>query len=484
MYSHSMTVKTGSILGTIAKYILITLVIFAVIFIIFYKNSKKIKIAKRIKKDNKMKFIDQLTSLKNRNYLNEYINNWNNNTVYPQTMIVIDLNNIQFINDTLGYEEGDKQIKAAANILIKTQLNNSDIMRTDGNEFLIYLVGFTQKQVTNYIHKLNKEFKKLPYEYGAEFGYSMIFDNVKTIEDAILEATDEMKSQKKKSEDKMREKIKRGASNFFKIITKPEMEILPGHLAFSFVISIVPTLTILTYIASIFHFDLHFINDFISQAFSQEFADMLLGVNMVIKADWNFFLTLIIAYIIASNGAASVIASSNMIYGIKNSSFFKRRLKSLFMILIIILLFVFLLIFSVFGNKIIEMLQLMDISEKIITNITLIISVLKGPISWFIIFFFIKIIFTMAPDKKIKSNEVNKGAIFTTIGFVVITYIYSIYTTNFANYDVFYGNLASIVVLMIWLYLLSYVFTIGLALNYREEVIILEKTQKLNTVEK
>ena len=282
----------------------------------------------------------------------------------------------------------------------------------------------------------------------------------------------------------MREKIKRGAKNFFKIITKPEMEILPGHLAFSFVLSIVPTLTILTYIASIFHFDLHFINDFISQAFSSEFADMLLGTNMVITADWNFFLTLIIAYIIASNGAASVIASSNMIYGIKNSSFFKRRLKSLVMILIIILLFVFLLIFSVFGNKIIEMLQIMDISEKIITNITLIISVLKGPISWFIIFFFIKIIFTMAPDKKIQSNEVNKGAIFTTVGFVVVTYIYSLYTTNFARYDVFYGNLASIVVLMIWLYLLFYIFTIGLVLNYREEVNTLEKTQKLNIVEK
>ena len=278
----------------------------------------------------------------------------------------------------------------------------------------------------------------------------------------------------------MREKIKRGASNFFKIITKPEMEILPGHLAFSFVLSIVPTLTILTYIASIFHFDLAFISDFITQSFSQEFANMLLGTNMVITADWNFFLTLIIAYIIASNGAASVIASSNMIYGIKNSSFLKRRLKSLVMILIIILLFVFLLIFSVFGNKIIEMLQIMDISEKIITNITLIISVLKGPISWFIIFFFIKIIFTMAPDKKIQSNEVNKGAIFTTVGFVVVTYIYSLYTTNFANYDVFYGNLASIVVLMIWLYLLSYIFTIGLALNYREEVETLEKTQKLN----
>ena len=282
----------------------------------------------------------------------------------------------------------------------------------------------------------------------------------------------------------MREKIKRGFHNFFKIITKPEMEILPGHLAFSFVISIVPTLTILTYVASIFHFDLAFISDFITQSFSSEFADMLLGTNMVVSADFNFFLTLIVAYIIASNGAASVIASSNMIYGIKNSKFFKRRLKSLIMILIIILLFVFLLIFSVFGNKIIEMLQIMDISEKIITNITLIISVLKGPVSWFIIFLFIKIIFTMAPDKKIQSNEVNKGAIFTTVGFIVVTYIYSLYTTNFARYDVFYGNLASIVVLMIWLYLLSYIFTIGLALNYRSEEINLEKTKQLEVTKK
>jgi len=278
------------------------------------------------------------------------------------------------------------------------------------------------------------------------------------------------------------EKLKKGINNFIKVITRPEMEILPGHLAFSFVLSIVPTLTILTYVASVFHFDLGFISEFITKSFSADFADMLLGVNIVAKADLNFFLTLIVGYIIASNGASSIIVSSNMIYGIKNSGFFKRRLKAFIMILIIILLFIFLLIFGVFGNKIIEMLQLMDLSDKILTNITLLVSVLKGPISWFIIFLFVKIIFTMAPDKKIPSYEVNKGAIFTTVGFIIITYIYSLYTTGFARYDVFYGNLASIVVLMIWFYLLSYIFTIGLALNYREETIILEKTSKLDVI--
>ena len=69
-------------------------------------------------------------------------------------------------------------------------------------------------------------------------------------------------------------------------------------------------------------------------------------------------------------------------------------------------------------------------------------------------------------------------------GFVLITYIYSLYTTYVANYEVLYGNLASIVVLMIWLYLLSYIFTIGLALNYRSEEIILEKTAKLEALKK
>ena len=280
----------------------------------------------------------------------------------------------------------------------------------------------------------------------------------------------------------MKEKIKRGIHNFFKVLKRPEMEILPGHLAFSFVLSLVPTLTILTYIATMLHFDMSFISDFMKNAFSEDFANLLLGANMAIKADLNFFITLIVGYVIASNGAASIITSSNMIYGIKNDSFLKRRIKSFMMILIIILLFVFLLIFNVFGDKIIEMFGLMDISKKMLVNITLIISVLKGPISWFIIFLFIKIIFTMAPDKKIQAKEVNKGAIFTSVGFVIVTYIYSAYTTNIAKYDVFYGNLASIVVLMIWFYLLSYIITIGLAFNYREEVITLEKTSKLDVI--
>lgn len=194
--NHYETIKSGGVITKIAEYILYIVIIAIIIALIVIKKSKKITIARKIKKEDKMKFIDQLTSLKNRNFLNENIETWNNNTIYPQTIVVVDLNKIQEINDLYGYNEGDRQIKAAANILVKTQLDNSEILRTDGNEFVIYLVGYSQKQISNYIHKLNKEIKKLPYEHGAEFGYSMILDDIKTIEDALNEAVEDMKKQK------------------------------------------------------------------------------------------------------------------------------------------------------------------------------------------------------------------------------------------------------------------------------------------------
>lgn len=198
LYNHRKTVQKGSFLARVAEYTMFILFIIALLVVFFFKKGKHLKIAKKIRNEDKVKYIDLLTSLKNRNYLTENMEVWNNNKIYPQTMIVIDLNNIAYLNDTKGYEAGDHQITALANILIKTQLDNSDIMRTNGNEFLVYLVGYQQKHVVNYIHKLNKELKKLPYEYGAAIGYSMITDDIKTIEDAINEALEDMKKQKAK----------------------------------------------------------------------------------------------------------------------------------------------------------------------------------------------------------------------------------------------------------------------------------------------
>ena len=195
-YHNKLTEKQGNVVSTIAQYSFYFIVVIGIILLLIFHNTKKVRIAKKIKKDDKLKYIDQLTSLKNRNYLNENIEAWNKNTIYPQCVIMLDLNRLQEINDTLGYEEGDKQIQGVANILIRSQLDNTDIIRTDGTEFMIYTVGYNQKQITSYIHKLNKEFKNLPYEYGIYIAYSMILDDLKDISDAINECVEDIKNQK------------------------------------------------------------------------------------------------------------------------------------------------------------------------------------------------------------------------------------------------------------------------------------------------
>ena len=174
-------------------YILIVLgVLLGIGFIYLRYKSGKYKITKT----DRLKYVDSLTSLKNRHYLNKNYEKWQQNRIYPQAVIIVDVNKIGHINDVYGHQEGDNVIKKAANVLINNQLEQSDIVRTNGDEFLIYMVGYAENKVIAYIRKLHKEFKNLPYGYGATLGYSMIEDDVKTIDDAINEAVLEVKTNK------------------------------------------------------------------------------------------------------------------------------------------------------------------------------------------------------------------------------------------------------------------------------------------------
>ena len=185
-------------------YILIfVIVVLCIYLVVDFSNHIKVMLKKirenkkvHLSKEDKIKYIDQLTSLKNRAYLNSRIESWDESEVYPQSIIVIDLNNVSYINDNYGREEGDKVITEAANILIQHQMQNSEIIRTDGNEFLIYLVGYSEKQIISYLRKLNKELKGLSHGFGAASGYSIITDAIKTVDDAVNEATLDMKNNK------------------------------------------------------------------------------------------------------------------------------------------------------------------------------------------------------------------------------------------------------------------------------------------------
>lgn len=272
--------------------------------------------------------------------------------------------------------------------------------------------------------------------------------------------------------------------NFWTVFWQPDMLILPGQLAFFFFLSVVPIITLISYAASYLHLSIDFISNFLIKAFGTDIANLVIPIVSNNGLSTGYLITLLVGYFIASNGAASIIVASNKIYGIKDAGFVKRRIKAIVMTMFMVLLFIFMLAVPLFGDKIIELVQFVNLNARITERFVFIFKILKGPVSWFIIFLFIKVIYTMAPDRKIPSSYVNYGAIFTSVSWILITMGYSYYINSFARYDVFYGGLANIVILMLWVYLLAYIFVIGIGLNYHKEEIILEKTGMLKTKKK
>lgn len=260
---------------------------------------------------------------------------------------------------------------------------------------------------------------------------------------------------------------------FWDAFWRSEMLVLPGQIAFFLFLSIVPTITLISYACAYLNISNDLVQQLLSNAFGKDISNLVTPILTATEITPAFFISLGVGYFLASNGMSSIIVASNTIYGIKDSGFFKRRLKAIVMELVIVLLFLFILIVPLMGDSIINLLHYFNLDTSTTATIIGTFNFLSGPFSWLIIFLFIKTIYTMAPDKKFSSRHVTGGAIFTTISWIAITSLYSFYINNYANYSAFYGSLANIVILMIWVYLLSYAFVIGMAMNYHQD---LEKT--------
>lgn len=278
--------------------------------------------------------------------------------------------------------------------------------------------------------------------------------------------------------------VKQFFEYFMKVLKRPDIILLPGNLAFFFVLAIVPSIGLISYVASNLNLSTNYIFGFLEGMFSKEVADLLLGVSFNGISGFNFIITIIIGLYLASNGADCIITTSNAIYRIENKSWLRRRIKACFMSFMIIIFFIFVLLIEVFGKSIVEIVMNADLNEQLIYDIVLVFRILEGPITWIIMFIFVKFLYHIAPDRrKNKFKITSYGAIFTTVMWIIGTTIYSYYATNFASYTTLYGGLANVVILMIWIYYLSLTFTIGIALNYKKEKFILEKTGTIEKVE-
>lgn len=80
------------------------------------------------------------------------------------------------------------------------------------------------------------------------------------------------------------------------------------------------------------------------------------------------------------------------------------------------------------------------------------------------------VVYRVAPDRDApRFRWVSPGALLATLLWIVGSVLFSLYVNNFGSYNATYGALAGVVVLLLWLYLTSYIVLLGAEVNAESE---------------
>ena len=247
----------------------------------------------------------------------------------------------------------------------------------------------------------------------------------------------------------------------FSLFSKAEMRILPGNIAFFFVLAMIPMVTMVVILASYFDISLQTIISFIQNVIPGDASRSIIEAISGKGFDGSVGAFNIIAFISASNGTYAIINASNTLYQVENRDILKDRIKSVVLFILLLWLIMFIILVPMFGGKILGLFG----NNSFIEQLRVIYHFFNWPVTIFLIYMNLKLIYTIAPSKKISSKSTTYGAIFTTVIWTIATIIFSYYLKHFANYNVIYGNISNIIILMMWLYIISYVFVMGSAIN-------------------
>lgn len=161
----------------------------------------------------------------------------------------------------------------------------------------------------------------------------------------------------------------------------------------------------------------------------------------------------------ASNGVNAFIQSANLTYNVEETrSFIKVRLLSIVLTIGMIIAIVVALVLPVFGQLIIDMINMPS-------QTAVLFQVLRWAISIAVIGAVLIALYHFAPNKNIPFKHILPGAVITAVLWQLISLAFSFYVSNFGNYSATYGSLGGIIILMLWFYLTGIILMIGAEIN-------------------
>lgn len=245
----------------------------------------------------------------------------------------------------------------------------------------------------------------------------------------------------------------------------PYYQGVAAQLAFFMFLSILPTFILLSQVLGFFSLSLSSIENWVDINISGAGADTLRRMLNYHPSGINSVFLAFTAVWAASRVQFAMIRVTNYTLpdgGMTGEGYVKDRIRSIKTILITVFTVAFALVALVYGPLLLKLIFGKVLGSEITEAAWM---ALRWPLAAAMYFLMISYNYYVLPSFKVRYRDIVPGSVFASAGFLIVTYVYNLYTQVSQNYNILYGSFSNIVVLMFWFWFVSWVMCLGVTLN-------------------
>ena len=165
----------------------------------------------------------------------------------------------------------------------------------------------------------------------------------------------------------------------------------------------------------------------------------------------------------ASKGTSALIKGLNKAYQVtENRSFLRLRAMGITFTFALVFIIIFSLFFLVFGRLIgLAISEYLGFTEAFLS----LWEYFRYGAPLLVLFFIFTLLFRLGPNCSLSFRDVYPGAIFSTLGWVLISFLFSFYVNNYGAFSRLYGSIGAVIALLIWLNFSSLIVLLGGEIN-------------------
>lgn len=280
----------------------------------------------------------------------------------------------------------------------------------------------------------------------------------------------------------MVEKIVKNVRSFAYSMTKKNISAFSASTAFFLFLSLIPMVAILCAILPYTPMSEETLLAVIAEYVPDTVSPLLGSVveDVYAKSAGILSIAIIGTLWTAGKGMLALIRGLNAINDVEeNRNYMVVRVVASVYTLIMIVAVILSLILMVFGNLLVRLL-LQDFPQT-----RLLFEVLmhfRFVFSWVILTIVFTLLYTFVPNRKMRFKEQLTGGMFSAVVWSIFSWCFSVYVEHFGGFGT-YGSLATIVIVMLYLYFCMYIIFVGAYINcyFREKGGVRQHWEKFKT---